>query len=138
MRQFDRLVFPREGILLISLLLPGAVSAAQSAAPKYDPAAETKMKGIVDELKLPPKGHEKDIVHLIMKSGDQVVDIFLCPKSFMDDMGVNFNKGDEISFTGSKAKQGDEEIMLAREVVKGQDTLILRDNKGNPVWIWGH
>jgi hypothetical protein len=56
----------------------------------------------------------------------------------MDDMGVTFAKGDEVAFTGSKVKQGDGEMILAREVVKGTDTLILRDDKGNPVWSWKH
>ncbi len=107
---------------------------AQSNAPKYDPSTEMKMDGTVEELKLPDKGHEKEIVHLVMKNGDQSVDIYLCPKSFMDDMGVTFSKGDEISFTGSKIKQDGADMVLARQVVKGQDTLILRDDKGKPVW----
>lgn len=113
-------------------------SVAQAGAPKYDPTTETKMKGVVEELKLPPKGREKDIAYLLMKNGDQTVDIYLCPKSFMDEMGVTFTKGDEIAFTGSKVKHGEEDMILAREVVKGQDTLVLRDDKGNPVWIWSH
>jgi hypothetical protein len=54
----------------------------------------------------------------------------------MDDMGVTFSKGDAISVTGSKVKQEGGYLMLAREVVKGQDTLVLRDDKGSPVWIW--
>lgn len=109
-------------------------SFAQHAAPKYDAATETKMTGTVEELKLPEKGHEKDIVHLVMKNGDETVDIYLCPKSFMDDMGVTFTKGDEIAFTGSKVKQDGSDMVLARQVSKGQDTLILRDDKGKPVW----
>ena len=123
--------------LAFAFLLP-SLSAAQSGTPKYDPSTETKMKGVVEELKLPPKGREKDIAYLLMKNGDQMVDIYLCPKSFMDEMGVTFTKGDEIAFTGSKVKQGEEEMILAREVVKGQDTLVLRDDKGNPVWGWAH
>ena len=43
-----------------------------------------------------------------------------------------------IAFTGSKVKQGDADMVLAREVVKGTDTLVLRDDKGNPVWNWKH
>lgn len=109
-------------------------SFAQHAAPKYDATTETKMTGTVEELKLPEKGHEKDIVHLVMKNGDETVDIYLCPKSFMDDMGVTFTKGDEIAFTGSKVKQDGSDMVLARQVSKGQDTLILRDDKGKPVW----
>jgi hypothetical protein len=111
------------------------ISAAQ-ASPKYDPATETKFKGTVEELKLPPKGNEKQVAHLTIKAGEDTFDIYLCPKAFMDDMGVSFAKGDELALTGSKVKQGDESMILAREVVKGTDTLVLRDEKGNPVWSW--
>lgn len=128
----------RISLAVVAGFLLAALSAAQSAAPKYDPSTETKMKGVVEELKLPPKGRENDIAHLVMKNGDQTVDIYLCPKSFMDEMGVSFTAGDEIAFTGSKVKQGGDEMILAREVVKGQDTLVLRDDKGNPVWTPGH
>ena len=51
-------------------------------------------------------------------------------------MGVSFAKGDEIALTGSKVKQDTADLVLAREVVKGSDTLVLRDDKGNPVWTW--
>ena len=120
---------------LAILLLAGAFSAAQ-AGPKYDPATEAKFKGTIEELKLPPKGEEKNIAYLTIKSGADTLQIYLCPKSYIDDMGVSFAKGDEISFTGSKVKQGDADLVLAREVVKGTDTLVLRDDKGNPVWNW--
>jgi hypothetical protein len=73
-----------------------------------------------------------------MKNGDDMIDIYLCPKSFMDDMGVTFTTGDEIAFTGSKVKLDGADMVLAREVVKGQDTLVLRDDKGKPVWSLGH
>jgi hypothetical protein len=119
---------------VLTMLLCG-ISAAQGS-PKYDPATETKFKGTVEELKLPPKGSEKDVAHLTIKAGEDTFDIYLCPKAFMDDMGVTFAKGDELALTGSKVKQGNESMILAREVVKGTDTLVLRDEKGNPVWSW--
>ena len=123
---------------ILMMLLCNGFSAAQAHPPKYDPATETKMKGVVEELKLPPKGQEKEAAHLLMKNGDDMIDIYLCPKSFIDDMGVTFSKGDAIAFTGSKVKQDGADLILAREVVKGQDTLVLRDDRGNPVWNWGH
>ena len=36
--------------------------------------------------------------------------------------------------TGSKVKQDTSDIILARELVKGTDTLMFRDGKGKPVW----
>jgi hypothetical protein len=111
-----------------------AQKAPETNRPKYDLTTETKMKGTVEEVRLPPAGKDKEIAHLLVKTGTDTVDVYLCPKSFLDDMGVSFSKGDEIDLTGSKIKQGEAELILAREVVKGTDTLVLRDAKGNPVW----
>ena len=108
----------------------------KSNLPKYDLRTETKIKATVEEVKLPPKGSEKEAAHLLVKTGTDTLDVYLCPKSFLDDMGVSFSKGDEIALTGSKIKQGEADLVLAREVVKGTDTLVLRDDKGNPVWTW--
>ena len=102
--------------------------------PKYDLSTESKMKATVQEVKLPAKGSEKEIAHLLVKIGTDTFDVYLCPKAFLDDMGVNFSQGEDIVLTGSRIKQGDAELILAREVVRGNDTLVLRDEKGNPIW----
>jgi len=107
-----------------------------TSPPKYDATTEAKIKGVVEELKLPPNENAKDVAHLMVKNDSGVIDVYLCPKSFLTDMGIEFNKGDEISLTGSKVKHDEADLILAREVVKGSDTLVLRDDKGNPVWNW--
>ena len=109
---------------------------AQAGAPKYDTASEAKFKVTVQDLKLPAKGNEKDAAHLLVTSGSDTIDIYLCPKSFLDDMGATFAKGDEVTITGSKIKHDGADLVLAREVVKGTDTIMLRDDKGKPVWTW--
>ena len=113
---------------------PSAQKTTRPVPPKYDLQTEMKIKGTIEEVKLPPKGSEKEIAHLLVKNGTDMVDVYLCPKAFMDDMGMDFSKGDEISLTGSKIKQADGELFLAREIVKGNNTFALRDAKGNPVW----
>jgi|ERR1700733_1885296 len=125
-------------IPVATLALACSTMLGAEAPPKYDLQTETKMKGTVEEVKLPAKGSEKEVVHLLLKNGDGVVDLYFCPKSFMDDMGVSFSKGDELAFTGSKVKYDGVDLILAREVLKGSDTLVLRDEKGNPVWSWKH
>ena len=135
---------PRQSIFLLVLvaILAGLPAGAQkspptiASPPKYDLHTETKIKATVDEVKLPPKGSEKEITHLVVKDGTNSVDVYLCPKSFFDDMGMAFTKGDQITITGSKVKQGEADLTLAREVVKKEDTFVLRDDKGNPVWTW--
>jgi len=120
-------------IALFYAISPSAEPIQGPSSPKYDVQTETKIKGTVEDVRLPPGA--KEIVYLLMRSGpDAAVEIYLCPKAFLNDMGVTFAKGDQIVVTGSKVKQGDADIILAREVVKGTDTLVLRDDKGKPVW----
>lgn len=110
----------------------------EPSLPKYDFHTESKMKGTVEEVKTPPKGREKEIAHLLLKTETDTVDVYLCPQSFLVDMGVSFSKGDGVTLTGSKVKQGEVDLILAREVVRVNETLVLRDEKGNPVWNWRH
>ena len=126
-----------ESIVLALAVLYTVSLVAQHAQgptpPKYDAQAETKMKGTVDDVRLPSSA--KEIVYLLIKTGsDTTVEVYVCPKSFLDDMGVTFSKGDQIAITGSQVKQGNGSVILAREIVKGADTLVFRDDKGKPVW----
>jgi hypothetical protein len=105
-----------------------------AGAPKYDRQTEMKTKGIVEEINVLTVGSRKDFTELVLKSGDDKLHIYVCPKPFQDEMGINFIKGDELAVTGSKVKQEASEIILAREMVKGTDTLMFRDDKGKPVW----
>ncbi|PYX49510.1 MAG: hypothetical protein DMG79_08490 [Acidobacteria bacterium] len=111
-----------------------ATAAFSQAPPKYDPATEGKIKGMVQQLKLVPPSGGKPIVYVVMKSGPDAVQIFLCPKKFLDDMGIVFKEADEIEVTGSKVKQDGADLTLAREVLKGGETLTLRFQDGKPAW----
>ena len=131
---FCRVLFLSVFLALLCLAPVLAQKTPKPTSPKYDFQTEAKIKGTIEEVKLPPKGEEKEIVHLLVSSGPDAMDVYLCPKSFMDEMSMNFSKGDEITLTGSKVKQGETDIVLAREVVKGNDTFLIRDAKGAPVW----
>ena len=89
---------------------------------------------MVDEIKVLSMGTRKDFTELILKNGEDKIQIYLSPKPYQDEMGIVFTKGDEIAVTGSKVKQETSDVILAREVTKGSDTLMFRDAQGNPVW----
>lgn len=120
----------------LSLVATSAVgqAAAKPAAPKYDPATEATLKGSVESFKLIPPDGPKAIAYLVMKSGDSSLDIYLCPKTFLDEMGVVFKAGDELQLVGSKVTQAGADLTLAREVTRGGDTLTLRFKDGKPAW----
>jgi hypothetical protein len=123
--------FIQKNLLTLAVV---AISAFPQAPPKYDPATETKLTGVVTELKfLPPTGG-KPAAFLVVKDGQETVQVFLCPKSFLDNVGATFKPEDKIEVTGSKVKQDGADLILAREVVKGDDTLTLRFKDGKPAW----
>jgi len=51
-------------------------------------------------------------------------------------MDFDFAKGDKLEITGSKAKMEGTDVILAREIVKGDNTLVIRDKDGTPAWTW--
>jgi hypothetical protein len=104
-----------------------------TSPPQYDLHTETKTKGVIDEVNVLSVGIRKDFTELIIKNGDDKLHIYVCPKPFQEEMGISFTKGDQVAVTGSKVKQEAGEIILARELVRGTDTLLFRDN---PAWDW--
>ena len=118
---------------------PGLSQNAQQddgSLPKYDLRTKTKIKGVIDDVNLLSVGTRQDLTELIIKDSDDKVRIYLCPKPFQEEIGISVNKGDQIAVTGSKVKQQGSDMILARDLVKGTDTLLLGDDKGNPVWDW--
>ena len=111
-----------------------ATSAFSQAPPKYDPATEGTVKGVIEEVKLVPPSGGKPVAYLTLKNGADAVQIFLCPKKFLDDMGIEFKPQEQIEVTGSKVKQEGADLTLAREVVKNGETLTLRFKDGKPAW----
>jgi pyruvate/2-oxoglutarate/acetoin dehydrogenase E1 component len=124
-----------KSLLNVAAILSLAVPASSQAAPKYDPATETTFKGIVEELKIVPPTGGKPIAYLVLKDSTDPA-IFLCPKKFLDDVGVVFKADDPIQITASKIKQNGSDLTLAREVTKmnGGETLTLRFKDGRPAW----
>ena len=125
-------------LLHLAAIVLVAASVLSQAPPKYDPATEVTVKGTVEELKLVPPTGGKPVAYLVTKTGPDkdkdVIQIFLCPKSFLDEMGVAFKADEAIEVKGSKVKQGGADLILAREMVKGGETLTFRFQDGKPAW----
>ena len=126
----------RQCVLVFAVAVVLGSSAFSQAPPKYDRATETTFKITVAELKLVPPDGPRPIAYLLPKPGadKEPVEIFLCPKKFLDEIGVAFKADDAIQVTGSKVKQDGNDVILAREVVKGGETLTFRFQDGKPAW----
>jgi hypothetical protein len=126
-------------LLLLLLVLAVPLALAQKAGsdtPKYDPAKEVKLKGSVEEVKEIPGPKGEVGIELVLKTGSELVEVRLCPNSFLKEFEVTFAKGDQLEITGAKIKLDEKDVVLAREIVRGPETIVLRDKQGAPVWTW--
>ena len=108
--------------------------AAGKNGPKYDATKETKLKGTVTQVM--EGAGLTDPTILTLKVSDKLVTVQLAPKDYLKEIDCWIKVGDVVEVTGAKvADTGDE--VLAREVVFGNNTMVLRDNKGVPIWeLW--
>jgi len=118
-----------------ALMLATPIFAAQKPAntgPKYDLANEVTVKGSVEDL--PQLPTEVGIVHLMVKTDQGNVLVYVAPADFLKEIDTSFNKGDLIEVKGAKTPNPLQEEVLAREITVGTNTTTLRDDKGIPVW----
>ncbi|HEV2426302.1 MAG TPA: DNA-binding protein [Terriglobia bacterium] len=130
-------------ILALAVLAAGVVpvaafaqgrSGAGRALPMYNPATELTVQGTVQEVKqfTGPRGMIGTDV--VVKTGNETVDVRLGPAAFLTQNQFALVQGDQIQVTGSKVNINSTDIVLAREVKKGEQTLTLRNAQGFPVW----
>jgi hypothetical protein len=114
--------------------LAGASSSQKAAntGPKYDSAAQIKIKGVVEDVKDTPG--ELSGTHLTVKTDTGTVIVYVGPAEFLKDIDTSFKKGDQIEVIGAKNKGTDGEEVLAKEITVGSNTTTLRDESGIPVW----
>jgi uncharacterized protein YdeI (BOF family) len=126
--------------VLVALLACVALAANQAPAngkvPKYDKATEVKLKGTVMEVRdyeCPISGAMGAHVTLKVQDGS-TIELHLAATKYVKSYEMVFNKGDEIEVAGSKVKFNGADTILAREITRGQDSFVFRDQNGKPVW----
>lgn len=129
-----RLVFAI--MLAVAVPVAFAQKAVDTPMPKYDVSKEVKIKGTIDDVKEMTMGKGEAGVHLMVKTATETIEVRLCPSGYLKDFEVQFAKGQTVEVTGSRIKVDDKDVILAREVVQGNNTVTLRDKQGGPVWTW--
>jgi DNA/RNA endonuclease YhcR with UshA esterase domain len=107
----------------------------KEAVPKYDIAAETKFKGVIDEVKdreCPISGTMG--AHLMIKADGKVYEVHIAPTKMVKSYDVVFQKGDEVEIKGVKTTFQGVDAILAREIKRGNDDFVFRDPQGKPIW----
>jgi hypothetical protein len=72
--------------------------------------------------------------HIILRTEKEDLEVHLGPTAFVTLSGFAFAEGDQIEVVGSRLKFVHPDVLLAREVQKEGQTLVLRDANGIPKW----
>ncbi|SRR5579872_3870168 len=126
-------------LCLAAALAPTFAAAATqpgAGVPKYDPATEKVFKGTVEEVRdreCPVSGGMGSHVVLKLEDGS-TIEVHLATSKFVKTYDLTFNKGDQLEVTGSKVKFEGVDTIFAREVKRGNDVFVFRDQDGKPVW----
>jgi hypothetical protein len=135
-------------ILLWSLCAVAPARAAQEI-PTYDPNTEGTFTGTVADVResgLGPLGwvtrvHTFGLGHqgpdnkqLVFETDTDSLRVHLGPTAFLRDRKVEITTGDRLSITGSRVTLGGSDVVLAREIRKGDAVWTLRNAAGEPLW----
>ena len=110
-----------------------ALAQAPPKAPEYDVAAEVTVRGEVTDIHESKVATDHPGLHLILKNDEETVEIHACPVRFLSELEFTIAIGDKLVVVGSRPRKGT--VIVAREITKGQLSLILRDKKGVPNWL---
>jgi hypothetical protein len=115
--------------------LMAAQRGARQGPANYNVATEVTLAGTVDQvIEIPAPGRGEGGVHLMLRTEAGLTEVHLGPRAFMTGKGFTFAKGDAISVTGSKVRMDDQDVVLAKEVRRGAESLTLRTAEGFPLW----
>jgi hypothetical protein len=127
------------GVALAALVSMPAVAQEAMGGPKgssrYDPKTEVTAKGTIEKVEeYPSRSGWHTGQHVMLATDSSSLEVHLGPTDYWKKNGFELNKGDLIEVTGSKTTVDDAEIVLAREIKKGKEVVILRNAQGVPAW----
>ena len=109
----------------------------RSRPARFDPATVTSVEGEIQDIQRISRPRAQEGVHLTLSTGTESIDVHLGPASYLDVQSVKLAKGDRVKVTGSKETVGGKTGIIAQEVQRGDEQLVLRDAAGVPAWSRG-
>jgi len=101
----------------------------------FNPATVETVSGEVQKVeKIAPLRQMGAGIHLVVKTDKETIPVHLGPEWFIKRLDAKVGKGDRIEVSGSRITLEGKPVIIASEVRKGDETLLLRDSAGVPVW----
>ncbi len=105
----------------------------------YNPKTVADIEGTITKVEYiaPMSGMSSSGVHLLIDSKGTNYPVHVGPKWYLDNQSLKLNENDYVKITGSKVRMSGQEVIIARRITKGKETLKLRNEAGTPNWSMG-
>lgn len=101
----------------------------------YDVKTVETISGVVTDInKIYPEKNMSHGIHLTLSTANGSISIHLGPGWYIENQEVQISKDDNVTVTGSRVKYDGNDVIIAKEVAKGDQVLVLRDDEGYPLW----
>jgi hypothetical protein len=120
-------------VVLVILLF---TNSPMQRAPGYNASNEVSVQGVVEDVQefyCPISGDEG--THLMLKTENGTFQVHVAPRRFLRGNNLSFSKGDQIQVVGSRIIYQGQDALIARTVVRGNQTVAFREPNGKPVWV---
>ena len=125
----------RLSLSVVIVALATVAYAQRGGGGNYNPATEVTVTGTVESVEnMPSQGRGGGGLHLKLTAPSGPIEVHVGPSSYVASKNVTFAKGDTLKVVGSKVTMAGQEVVIAREITKGDQVLTLRDAKGFPLW----
>jgi hypothetical protein len=131
--------------MLVGVLAAGVQAQPQEKSPAseawpmgrmYNPKTVTTLEGTIESIEKVTAGR-MDLparVLIKMKSGQEIVTIYLGPEWYLEKQEAKLFPGDPIKVRGSKISLDNQAVILPNEVTKGNKVMKFWDDQGMPAW----
>ncbi|MBK9228152.1 MAG: DNA-binding protein [Ignavibacteria bacterium] len=95
---------------------------------------ETISGSVISVQQILPDKNMSSGIHLLLVTENGSVSVHLGPAWYIDNQDTQIRNGDNVLITGSKVTYNGDQVIIAREVTKGDQVLKLREDNGYPLW----
>jgi hypothetical protein len=101
----------------------------------YNPKTVETISGeVVSVDKITPIKGMSYGVHMTVKTDKETISVHMGPGWFIENQDIKIEPKDKVEVKGSRITFEGKQAIIAAEVKKGDDILILRDENGFPAW----